>query len=73
MFKYVCDMGKSIIDSVIRDQINRYGKRHIVKRYSIMLGELTRTAYELEDLQRGCVLMDIEEVLKCIIEGVNNE
>lgn len=66
-------MGKSIIDGIIRDQIDQYGKRHIVKRYSTMLGELTRTAYELEDKERASVLTDIEDVLKYIIIGIKEQ
>lgn len=66
-------MGKGIIDGIIKDQIDRKGKKQIVKRYSIMLGELTRTAYELADKERVSVLTDIEEVLKYIIAGIKEQ
>lgn len=66
-------MRKDIIDGIIRNQIDQYGKKHIVKRYSTMLGELTRTAYELEDKERVSVLTDIEEILKYIIIGIKEQ
>lgn len=66
-------MGKDIIDGIIRNQIDQYGKKHIVKRYSIMLGELARTAYELEDKERVSVLTDIEEILRYIIIGIKEQ
>lgn len=66
-------MRKDIIDGIIRDQIDQYGKKHIIKRYSTMLGELTRTAYELENKERASVLTDIEEILKYIIIGIKEQ
>ncbi len=38
-----------------------------------MLGELTRTAYELEDKERVSVLTDIEEILRYIIIGIKEQ
>lgn len=69
----MCNMKKSIIDDLIKSQIDQYGKKHIVRRYSTMLGELTRTVYELEDKERVSVLTDIEEILRYIIIGIKEQ
>lgn len=63
----------TIVDGVIRAWIDQYGKKHMVKRYSIMLRELSRTAYELEDKGRASVLTDIGDILKGIIEGIKSQ
>ncbi|MFV0584987.1 MAG: hypothetical protein ACK5N4_23475 [Parabacteroides gordonii] len=66
-------MEKSIIDGVLKNQIDQQGKKQVIKRYSIMLGELTKTAYELEDKMRASVLTDISNVLECIIDGIKKQ
>lgn len=60
------------IDSFISKQVNHMGSRHTIRRYSIMLNELTKTMNEMEDKKRASVISDVAHLLRLIICGIKN-
>lgn len=62
-----------IIDNVIQKQIDLQGVDQVVKRYSIMMEEVSRTMSESKDMKQSSILSDVENLLISIISGIKNQ
>lgn len=65
-------MDKGIIDYAIYEQINRYGRKHVIAKYEILLNELTEAMNEMGDMKKASIISDAADMISLVIKGLKN-